>query len=143
MTTSGVVEEGSLPTEPRPEPTDRTLLGKILFKLDGIMESRSRKDGTRGPDPDCPPPPLTEADIISLIREHGGGHVSWGNQYPPPHKDKRDPMVMAIGEAIRALMILALGGVFGFIFGRLWDHETRISHIEGREKVEVPHVGSP
>jgi hypothetical protein len=56
---AGVVEEGSLPTEPRPETTDRTTIAKLLFAMTGLyerwrnelMEARRYQD-PRDRDPD-------------------------------------------------------------------------------------------
>jgi hypothetical protein len=147
--TAGVSTSGEAGKESPPEVTDKITLAKLLHGLASVyekllnlvvgLEARRYRDSSddRGP-PDFAPPPLTEADIVRLIREHGGGHVNWGNHTPlPPHKSRPDIIKEQVTQIIQKLLILAIG----FVCGTLWNHETRISHLEG--KAEVAHVGGP
>lgn len=147
MSISGSMTEGDLPTEKQPEP-EKTSIAKLLFSFSGLYErwrneyeARSHKDGKRGPDPDYAPTPLTEEDITRLIRtiavEQGLGGVNFGNHGEPRpkhnHRSQASEILLRIGIGI-------LTGMVGFAYGRLWDHEHRISVLEGRE---VPSVRSP
>lgn len=60
MENAGVMEEGTLPTERRPDATEKTMVAKLLFAMTGLyerwrnelMEARRYQNDSREQDPD-------------------------------------------------------------------------------------------
>ena len=139
MATSGVLSE----EQPRPEADSHA---QWLFAFTNLFQNwrfgmESRRHGPFDPGP--PEQPNYEQRLRQLEGfrddlEREPRQVNWGNQGTPPQKTRRDELIEAVSHIVQKLVILAIG----FLFGAVWNHEHRISYLEGG-KLQVPHVGSP
>jgi len=130
------VAEGDRPVEKAPE-ADKTTVAKLLFGFTGLYERwRNELEARRHPSG------RFESDLEERLRRLEGWRadversVSYGNNNPQPARHRH----AQVWEIAVRIGVWVLTAAVGFAFGRLWDHEHRISVLEGRE---VPHVGSP
>lgn len=146
---TGSTTSGPIPQEERPEVT-KVGVAKLLFVFTGLYE-RWRNEmqeayeklsallETRRHRP-LDPGPQHEPDFEERIREAEGSYTNWGNDNRGlPPKGRRDQLAETISSIIQKLLILAIG----FVFGALWNHETRISHLEGERRQETSSARGP
>lgn len=139
--------------EPAPEVTDKTILDKAgeclwwvinYFQHEHHKMENRRHPPDRGPDPDFNSGLQDLENLRKVIKEELRGHeshVNWGIQGPSePEDTKRNGVVDVLLKTIASITVLAIVAAVSFLYGRVWDHETRISHLEGRE---APSARSP
>jgi hypothetical protein len=144
------MEEGTLPTEQRPD-SEKVGIAKLLFGFTGLyerwknempgVESRSHKPFDSGPqhEPDFEKRLHELEGRIEESEREPRRTVYYGNHHAPPEKDPERHQRRVVWDLLFKIAFWVITAAVGFAYGRLWDHEHRISVIEGRE---VPH-GSP
>lgn len=138
---SSLQEEG-LSQEKRGEVEGASIWFRIHGLLDRFQQMFNRRhSGHRGPDPDYNAGLDDLENIRKVIREELREReptVNWGNQGSPPEPRRHHRSI--IWDVVIKLVLWGLTAAVGFAYGRLWDHEHRISVLEGRE---APSVRSP
>jgi|SRR5271154_1663608 len=137
------MEEHSLdfPREPEPPEAVQGTLRRWVRSAIEAMETK-RHPPARGPDPDYDSGLRDLEDIRKIIKEELSGHTShvyYGNHHEPPRRDPEKETRKVAWEVFGKIVLWAITAAVAFAYGRLWDHEHRISVIEG----EIPHVRSP
>lgn len=134
------------------EKEDKTLAEKLahaLWLITGRAERERNEMEARKP---LDPGPREEPDFAQKLRELEGRldeyenepktrNIYYGHHTPPPQEPLSEKHQRRIvSDLFFKIVFWIITAAVGFAYGRLWDHEHRISVIEGRE---VPHVGSP
>lgn len=145
-TTTGVVEEGDLPTENKPE-SEKIGIAKLLFAFTGLFErwkneyETRRHPPDRGPDPDYASGINDLENIRKVIQEELGGYepnIRINNSKGPGSSWQNKVLV---GVAITVISAVILGGIttyaiVGSIRTRIEDYissnDRRMDSMETR-----------
>jgi hypothetical protein len=109
--TIGVVEEGSLPTEPRPETTEKDRVATLWFRIDGLLERFKRAMANmKGSDERGPPDYAPDIDeLTELVKRIARDHEPQIRieRYSEGGGNKWDKWAMP------GLVTLAVSGIIG------------------------------
>jgi hypothetical protein len=127
----------TLPAEPEAEKTLLQKSAEMLWRAANLFERHQNESRRHGP---LDPGHQHEPDFGQRIRETEGDYTNWGNDNRMPPETLESKLIAVLIKAVVSLFMLGLTGWVGFVSGRVWDHEHRISVLEGKE---VPNARSP